>query len=46
MSFISGYQGLTRMRTDGSIWVVDYVRETETDRETKNPSYQTTTDVP
>lgn len=41
-----GYDGLTRMRTDGSIWVVDYVRETETDRETKNPSYTTTTDVP
>ena len=44
--YIIGYDGLTRMRTDGSIWVVDYDRETETDRETKNPSYQTTTDVP
>ena len=44
--FIIGYDGLTRMRTDGSIWVVDYVRETETDRETKNPSYTTTTNVP
>lgn len=41
-----GYDGLTRMRTDGSIWVVDYVRETQTDRETKNPSYTTTTTIP
>jgi competence protein ComEC len=44
--YIIGYDGLTRMRTDGSIWVVDYVHEVETDRATKNPSYQTTTDVP
>ena len=41
-----GYTGLTRMRTDGSIWVVDYVHEIETDRETNNPSYQTTTNIP
>ena len=44
--FTIGYTGLTRMRTDGSIWVVDYVHEIETDRETNNPSYQTTTNIP
>ena len=44
--YLVGYNGLTRMRTDGSIWVVDYLHEVETDRETKNPSYETTTDIP
>ena len=44
--YLIGYTGLTRMRTDGSIWVVDYLHETETDRETKNPSYESTTDIP
>lgn len=44
--FILGYQGLTRMRTDGAIWVVDYLHEDNTDRETVNPNYVTTTDVP
>lgn len=34
-----GYEGLTRMRTDGNVWVVDYLHEVETDRETKNPLY-------
>ena len=44
--YLIGYQGLTRMRTDGTIWVVDYLHETETDRETLNPTYETTTDKP
>ncbi len=44
--YILGYQGLTRMRTDGEIWVVDYLHEDNTDRETINPNYVTTTDVP
>lgn len=44
--YILGYKGLTRMRTDGSIWVVDYLYEANPDRETINPAYETTTDVP
>ena len=44
--FILGYQGLTRMRTDGSIWVIDYLHEENTDRQTINPVYTTTTDIP
>ena len=44
--FILGYQGLTRMRTDGSIWVIDYLHEENTDHQTINPVYTTTTDVP
>ena len=44
--FILGYKGLTRMRTDGSIWVIDYLHEENTDRETINPVYTTTTDIP
>lgn len=44
--YILGYKGLTRMRTDGSIWVVDYLYEANPDRETINPDYVTTTDVP
>lgn len=44
--YLVGYQGLTRMRTDGQIWVVDYLHEVETDRETINPAYETTTDIP
>lgn len=44
--YIIGYNGLTRMRTDGKIWVVDYLHEVETDRTTKNPTYTTTTDIP
>ncbi len=44
--FVLGYQGLTRMRTDGNIWVVDYLYEQETDRETINPNYTSTTHVP
>ena len=30
--FLVGYKGLTRMRTDGVIWVVDYLDEVVTDR--------------
>ncbi len=37
--YIVGYTGLVRMRTDGEIWVVDYMHEVETDRDTKNPLY-------
>lgn len=44
--YLIGYVGLTRMRTDGQIWVVDYLHETETDRETVNPVYETTTNIP
>ena len=44
--YLVGYQGLTRMRTDGSIWVVDYLHEDDTDRQTINPEYVTTTDIP
>ena len=44
--YLIGYDGLTRMRTDGRIWVVDYMREKETDRETYNPEYVTTTTIP
>lgn len=47
LPYVMGYEGLTRMRTDGSIWVVDYIYETEPDRATtKNPVYTTTTHVP
>ena len=44
--YILGYKGLTRMRTDGRIWVVDYLYESNPDREIINPAYVTTTDVP
>lgn len=44
--YLIGYNGLTRMRTDGQIWVVDYLHEVETDRSTINPSYTSTTDTP
>ena len=44
--FILGYQGLTRMRTDGAIWVIDYLHEDNTDRTTINPDYVTTTEIP
>ena len=44
--YLLGYKGLTRMRTDGSIWVVDYMYEANPDRETINPEYTTTTDTP
>lgn len=44
--YVLGYPGLTRMRTDGNIWVVDYLPEQETDRETINPVYTSTTLIP
>ncbi len=34
------YEGLLRLRTDGKVWVVDYMHEIYTDRKTKNPEYQ------
>lgn len=44
--YLIGYNGLTRMRTDGKIWVVDYLHEVETDRTTSNPTYTSTTETP
>lgn len=38
--YLIGYEGLTRLRTDGKVWVVDYMHEIYTDRKTKNPTYQ------
>ena len=38
--YLIGYMGLTRLRTDGQVWVVDYLHEAYTDRNTKNPTYQ------
>lgn len=38
--YLIGYEGLTRLRTDGKVWVVDYMHELYTDRNTKNPTYQ------
>jgi len=38
--YLIGYTGLIRLRTDGKVWVVDYMYETYTDRNTKNPDYQ------
>ena len=38
--YLIGYEGLVRMRTDGKVWVVDYMHENYTDRNTKNPDYQ------
>ena len=32
LPFLVGYKGLTRMRTDGEIWVIDYLDEIVTDR--------------
>ncbi len=37
--YVVGYDGLTRMRTDGKVWVVDYLYEYDTDRQTYNPTY-------
>ncbi len=31
--YLLGYQGLTRMRTDGHIWVIDYLHEKNADRD-------------
>ncbi len=38
--YVLGYQGLTRMRTDGQVWVVDYLYEINPDRETIQPEYR------
>ncbi len=38
--YLIGYEGLTRLRTDGKVWVVDYMHEIYTDRNTKNPTYR------
>ena len=38
--YLIGYTGLTRLRTDGKVWVVDYMHEIYTDRNTKNPDYK------
>ena len=38
--YILGYKGLTRMRTDGQVWVIDYLYEEDTDRETIQPEYR------
>lgn len=38
--YLIGYEGLTRLRTDGVVWVVDYMHENYTDRNTKNPDYK------
>ncbi len=40
VSYLIGYEGLTRLRTDGKVWVVDYMHEDYTDRSTKNPNYK------
>lgn len=37
--YLLAYAGLTRLRTDGHVWVVDYLHEDATDRVTINPSY-------
>lgn len=31
--YLLGYKGLTRMRTDGNIWVIDYLEEKNADRQ-------------
>lgn len=33
ISYLLGYKGLTRMRTDGNIWVIDYLKEKNADRD-------------
>ena len=33
IAYLQGFRGLTRMRTDGHIWVIDYLREIGADRE-------------
>lgn len=40
VAYVVAYHGLTRMRTDGQVWVVDYMHEISPDRDTKNPNYQ------
>lgn len=38
--YLLAYAGLTRLRTDGRVWVVDYLHEDSPDRETINPTYR------
>lgn len=38
--YLLAYAGLTRLRTDGQVWVVDYLHEESPDRETINPTYR------
>lgn len=38
--YLLAYAGLTRLRTDGKVWVVDYLHEGSPDRETINPTYR------
>lgn len=33
IAYLLSYKGLTRLRTDGSIWVIDYLKEENADRE-------------
>ena len=33
LPYLLSYKGLTRLRTDGKIWVVDYLKEENADRE-------------
>lgn len=44
--YLLSFRGLTRLRTDGTTWVVDYMHEDDPDRNTTiNPQYATTTDL-
>lgn len=44
--YLLSFRGLTRLRTDGQTWVVDYLHEENPDRDTTiNPVYATTTDL-
>lgn len=38
--YLFSYSGLTRLRTDGHVWVVDYMHEKYPDRGTINPTYR------
>lgn len=38
--YLISYTGLIRLRTDGQVWVADYMHEVYTDRKTKNPDYR------
>lgn len=44
--YLLSFRGLTRLRTDGQTWVVDYLHEENPDNATSiNPQYATTTDL-
>lgn len=38
--YLLTYAGLTRLRTDGQVWVADYLHEESPDRSTINPDYR------